>query len=41
MDIKALIYAVAQVVFTICLAVSVYELFQFLKGAYKNLFKRS
>jgi len=41
MDIKALIYAVAQVVFVIGLAVSIYELFKFLNGAYKNLFKRS
>lgn len=38
MDIKALIYAVAQVVLTIGLAVTIYEAYQFLKTALKKLF---
>lgn len=40
MDIKALIYAVAQVVLTIGLAVTVYEAYQFLKAVCKNLSNR-
>ena len=38
MDIKALIYAVAQVVLTIGLAVTVYEAYQFLKTVVKKIF---
>lgn len=38
MGIKTLIYAVAQVVLTIGLAVTIYEAYQFVRAALKKLF---